>query len=46
LKGELAQGKSHEVDEEESGELAAALLQRTLLREQCTHNGLVLATGL
>jgi len=31
-----------EVYEEESGELAAALLQRTLLREQCTHSGLVL----
>lgn len=31
-----------EVYAEESGELAAELLQRTLLREQCAHSGLVL----
>lgn len=31
-----------EVYAEESGELAAQLLQRTLLREQCAHSGLVL----
>jgi putative transposase len=31
-----------EVYEKESGELAAALLQRTLLREKCQHSGVVL----
>ena len=31
-----------EVHEQESGELAAELLQRTLLRENCLHTGLVL----